>query len=128
MIDETEKVISSKEREKQIEENKEIGITITHHDRREHYSKILGSKQVFAIAINHHYDENKIFETIDRIALNPFAFRECEEIPTTTKIYRRAVCFSWLIIYKITNAEIVVLGIIHGSRRPSKIKKLKKIK
>ena len=64
MIDETEKVISSKEREKQIEENKEVGITITHHDRREHYSKILGSKQVFAIAINHHYDENKTFETI----------------------------------------------------------------
>ena len=71
---------------------------------------------------------DKIFETIDRIAHNPFAFRECEEIPTKTKIYRRAVCFSWLIIYKITNAEIVVLGIIHGSRRPSKIKKLKKIK
>ena len=27
-----------------------------------------------------------IFETIDRIEQNPLAFRECEEIPTKTKI------------------------------------------
>jgi plasmid stabilization system protein ParE len=35
-----------------------------------------------------------IFDTIDKIALNPFAFRECEEIPTKNKIYRKAVCKS----------------------------------
>ena len=34
------------------------------------------------------------FEVIDRIAANPLAFRECEELPTRTKIYRRAVCYS----------------------------------
>jgi plasmid stabilization system protein ParE len=69
---------------------------------------------------------DKIFETIDRIEQNPLAFRECEEIPTKTKIYRKAVCMSWNIIYKIKSSEIIVLGIIHGSRRTSKIKKLKK--
>jgi plasmid stabilization system protein ParE len=58
---------------------------------------------------------DKIFETIDRIEQNPLAFRECEEIPTKTKIYRKAVCMSWNIIYKIKASEIVVLGIIHGS-------------
>mgnify|MGYP006287025089 FL=1 len=31
---------------------------------------------------------DKIFETIDRIEHNPMAFRECEEIPTKTKVYR----------------------------------------
>ena len=71
---------------------------------------------------------DNIFETIDRIEQNPLAFRECEEIPTKNKIYRKAVCMSWNIIYKIKASEIVVLGIIHGSRRASKIRKLKKVK
>ncbi len=69
-----------------------------------------------------------IFSTIDRIARNPFAFKECEELPTKLKIYRRAVCHSWLVIYKITHSEIVILGIVHGKRTPSKIKKLSKVK
>lgn len=69
-----------------------------------------------------------IFETIDRIALHPLAFRECEELPTKGKIYRRAVCYSWSIIYRFKDNEIVILGIIHQSRRPSVIHGLKKIK
>jgi len=71
---------------------------------------------------------DRIFETIDRIEQNPLAFRECEEIQTKTKIYRKAVCMSWLIIYKIKASEIVVLGVIHGSRRASKVKKLRRVK
>ena len=35
-----------------------------------------------------------IFNTIDRIAENPFAFKECEELPTKNKIYRKAICKS----------------------------------
>lgn len=71
---------------------------------------------------------DKIFETINRIAQHPFSFRECEEIPTKNKIYRKAVCMSCNIIYKIKASEIVVLGIIHGARRPSKVRKFRKIK
>ena len=71
---------------------------------------------------------DKIFQTIDRIKQNPLAFRECEETPTKTKIYRKAVCMSWNIIYKIKASEIVILGIIHGSRRASKVRGLKKVK
>ena len=37
---------------------------------------------------------DKIFEAIDRIEQNPLTFRECEEIPTKTKNYRKAVCMS----------------------------------
>jgi plasmid stabilization system protein ParE len=70
---------------------------------------------------------DEIFKTIDRIERNPLAFRECEEIPTKNKIYRKAVCLSWLIIYKIKPVEIVILGIIHGHRRPSRIRRLRKI-
>ena len=71
---------------------------------------------------------DEIFKIIDRIEKSPFAFRECEEIPTINKIYRKAVCLSWLIIYKIKPAEIVILGIIHGHRRPTRIKSLRKVK
>jgi plasmid stabilization system protein ParE len=35
-----------------------------------------------------------IFKVIDRILINPFSFKECEELPTKTKMYRRAVCLS----------------------------------
>jgi plasmid stabilization system protein ParE len=69
-----------------------------------------------------------IFATINRIEKNPTTFHECEEIRTKTKMYRRAVCFSWLIIYKITPTEIIILGIIHGARKPSKIRNLRKVK
>ena len=66
--------------------------------------------------------------TFERIERNPLSFRECDEIPTRSKTYRKAVCMSWLVIYKIIAAEITIPGIIHTSRRPSFIKKLRKVK
>lgn len=71
---------------------------------------------------------DNIFKTIDRIEQNPLAFWECKEIPTKTKVYRKAVCMSWNIIFKVKTSEIVVLGVVHGSRSSSKIKNLKKVK
>ena len=69
-----------------------------------------------------------IFTAIERIENNPFAYKECEQIVTKTKIYRQSVCLSWLIIYKIKATEIIILGVIHGARNPSKIRKLKRYK
>jgi plasmid stabilization system protein ParE len=69
-----------------------------------------------------------IDEAITRIAVNPFAYKECEQLPTKTKMYRQAVCLSWLIIYKITSSEILILSVIHGARNPKSIRKLRKIK
>ncbi|MBE0638206.1 MAG: type II toxin-antitoxin system RelE/ParE family toxin [Bacteroidales bacterium] len=86
------------------------------------------------IAFVRHQPQNAIhvgemfFDTIRRIQKNPLAFRECDEIPTSSKIYRKAVCLSWLIIYKIKSDVITVLGVIHGSRRPSKISRLRRRK
>lgn len=71
---------------------------------------------------------DEILKTIDRIEKNPSAFQECEEIPTSNKIYRKAHCLSWLIIFKIKSAEIVILGIIHGHRSQLRIKSLRKVK
>ncbi|RLD55231.1 MAG: hypothetical protein DRJ01_16925, partial [Bacteroidetes bacterium] len=69
-----------------------------------------------------------IFDTIDKIELNPLIFQICEELPTKTNIYRRAICSSWTIIFKVKDLQILILGIIHSSRKPSKIRKLKKVK
>ena len=69
-----------------------------------------------------------IFETIDKIELNPLVFQTCEQLPNKSNNYRRAICSSWTIVFKVTEFQILILGIIHSSRRPSKIKKLKRIK
>jgi len=71
---------------------------------------------------------DRILATIERIEQSPFAYYECQELQTKTKIYRRAICLSWQIIYKITSSEIIVLGILHTSRKPTSIKALRKIK
>jgi plasmid stabilization system protein ParE len=68
------------------------------------------------------------YEAFDQIEQNPFAFKECGLIPTKSKMYRQKTCYKWNIIYKITSLQIVILGIIHSSRKPSKIKALRKIK
>ena len=34
-----------------------------------------------------------IINTIERIGQSPYAFRECEELATKSKMYRRAVAF-----------------------------------
>jgi len=69
-----------------------------------------------------------IENAIKKIGENPFAYKECLQLPTKAKIYRQAICLSWLIIYKISTAEVLILSVIHGARNPSKIRKLKKIK
>ena len=71
---------------------------------------------------------DSIFDMFDRIQLNPYVFRECDELPTASKMYRRVNCLSWQIIYKVTDVEILILGIIHRSRKPSKIKALRVIR
>lgn len=35
-----------------------------------------------------------IFDTIEKIRKNAFAYKECEAIPTRTKIYRQAISFA----------------------------------
>jgi len=71
---------------------------------------------------------DQIFKTIDRIEKNPLAFRESQGIPTKNKIYRQAICLSWLIIYKIKASEVVILGLIHQHRRPSCTRGIRKAK
>lgn len=65
-----------------------------------------------------------ILDTLQRIELHPYSFRECDSLPTKSKMYRQAVCMSWNIIFKVTNTDIRILGIIHSSRKPTNLKTL----
>lgn len=75
----------------------------------------------------------KVKERIIKIIKNnihkrPLSYKVCEEIPTKTRIYRKALCKPFWIVYKIKAFEIVILAIIHTSRAPSKIRALRKVK
>ena len=69
-----------------------------------------------------------LFETIEMIGRYPLAYKECKEIPTKSKMYRSANCLSWQIIFRIKENKVLILGVIHHSRRPSNIRKLRIIK
>jgi plasmid stabilization system protein ParE len=66
-----------------------------------------------------------LFRTIENIGKTPLAYKECKEIPTKLKLYRSAYCLSWNIVFRVKETAVLILGIVHHSRRPSKIKKLK---
>lgn len=65
---------------------------------------------------------------IQRIAKTPTAFKEVAEIPTASKMYRRAICRSWSIVFRIKDKEVLILGIIHTASRSSKLRVLRRIK
>ena len=69
---------------------------------------------------------DSIFNRIIRIGVNPFQYKECELIPTQAKMYRQTLCLSWYIVYKIIAQQIIILGVIHKSQKPSKRKGLRK--
>lgn len=71
----------------------------------------------------------KIIRKIKKnILIHPFSYRECEEITTKTKIYRKALCSPYWIIYKVKPFEIIILGFIHTSQSPSKTRALRRVK
>ena len=69
-----------------------------------------------------------INKTIQRVAKTPTAFKEVAELSTVSKMYRRAVCFSWSVVFRIKNDDVLILGIIHTASRASKLKVLRRIK
>ncbi len=70
---------------------------------------------------------DKFFSVLQRIELNPLAFKECPELRTKSKTYRQAKCLSWIIIYKINLEAVLVLGILHAARKPGEKKVLKNV-
>jgi len=66
-----------------------------------------------------------INKVMNKIIDNPFIYSACENLPTKTKIYREATYKTWLIIFKVKNNNITILGVLSGKRKTSSFKKLK---
>ena len=59
---------------------------------------------------------------LDTVAPNPFIFIEYAGKQTPEKIYRRAIFQrNYIIIYKVTETEIIFLVVYHASRNPDSI-------
>lgn len=72
---------------------------------------------------------DEIITFADSFSQMPMRYPECKELPTKSKIYRNAIyAKKYRIIFKVTSSEVVILGIIHTSRSPSEIKKLRGLK
>ncbi|TDW50088.1 hypothetical protein EV144_102522 [Flavobacterium sp. 270] len=61
---------------------------------------------------------------MSKIIENPLIYSECENLPTKSKIYREATYKTWLIVFKIKNYIIIILGVLSGKRKSSSFKKL----
>lgn len=55
-------------------------------------------------------------------------YSECRFLPTKNKIYRNIIWGNYLIIFKILEKEILVLGIFHSSQNSKKLKSFRRIK
>ena len=62
----------------------------------------------------------------NKIENQPKAFPPEPNLQTKSNLYRFALVMkSWKIIFKVTNSLLIFLGIIHTSRHPIEIKKLR---
>ncbi|TRX38060.1 type II toxin-antitoxin system RelE/ParE family toxin [Flavobacterium sp. ZT3R18] len=66
-----------------------------------------------------------IQKTMNKIILNPTIYSECENIPTKSKIYRKASYRSWLIVFKFKGDVVTILGVLSGKRKSSSFRKRK---
>lgn len=68
---------------------------------------------------------NGINKAMNKIIQNPLIYSQCENLPTKTKIYREAAYKTWLIIFKVKNHHIKILGVLSGKRKSSSFRKLR---
>lgn len=67
---------------------------------------------------------NRIYQLTTDFFLHPI----CRFIPTKTGMYRNLIHSKYLVLYRVTAERVEVLNIIHSSRKPSRIKTMRKIK
>ncbi len=66
-----------------------------------------------------------INHSMEKIIENPTSYSKCENLPRKSKIYREARYKSWLIIFKLTISEVIILGVLNGKQKPSSFKNLR---
>ena len=74
------------------------------------------------------YFYQEIKSIVKRLETEYLLHPECRHLETKTKIYRKIILGSYLIIYRIRTNKIEVLRAFHGSHSPKILKTVKKIK
>lgn len=72
--------------------------------------------------------ENEIWQLVESLSHNYLLFPECPHLPTKSKIYRWIILDSHLIIYRISENDVLVLRILHSKRSIKKIKASRRVK
>jgi plasmid stabilization system protein ParE len=72
--------------------------------------------------------QNDIYRLVDCLEFFYDIYPECRHLPTKSKMYRWIILESHLIIYRIKDAEIQVLRILHSHRSISLIKRSRSLK
>ena len=68
---------------------------------------------------------DEINKTLEQVIINPVGYKECPELKTKSISFRQAICYHWLILFKIEDNLIRVLTIVSGRRLRSRIKELR---
>jgi len=68
----------------------------------------------------------EVYETMRKIKNTPEAYTPVHSLNGVRKLYRYALVMkSWKLVFKATKSLLVFLGIVHTSRHPNEIKKLR---
>ena len=73
------------------------------------------------------YDQ-KIEKSLFTLSNYYTVYPECRHLPTKSRMYRNIILDSHLIIYRITNARIEVLDIVHSASRIRRIRQTRSIR
>jgi hypothetical protein len=59
-----------------------------------------------------------------KIPENPMIYAKCENLSSASNIYKEARYKSWLIIFKVKNNSVTILGVLSSKQKPSSFKKI----
>jgi|ERR1051326_2424218 plasmid stabilization system protein ParE len=68
---------------------------------------------------------DEVITDIESLTIHFLIHPECRPLRTKGKIYRNIIIGRSLVVYRITSQRIEVLSIIHGSRSPSLVRKVR---
>ena len=70
--------------------------------------------------------KKELKQKIEEVEMQPTSYPPEMILNTKRRMYRFAIIMkSWKIVFKVTQKLLIILGIIHTSRHPNEIKKLR---
>jgi plasmid stabilization system protein ParE len=70
---------------------------------------------------------NQIREKAKQIPKNPEAYHLLHAINSEDKIYRYALCYKYMIVFRVKLYYILIVDIFHSSRNPESLENMKEV-